>query len=75
MVNHISSSTSLSLKSHFTFLFYTFCTVGILESGCEDFETASDVHDAVGDLFLEMSESQTDFVNDVCEQLIRMLKV
>lgn len=49
--------------------------LGILESGSDEFETASDVYDAVGDLFLEISESNPDIVKGVCEQLIRILKV
>jgi hypothetical protein len=49
--------------------------VGILESGSEDFENASDVYDAVGDLFLEISECDPDVVQDLCEQLAGVLKM
>ena len=53
----------------------TLYLVGILESGSEDFENASDVYDAVGDLFLEISECDPDVVQDLCEQLVGVLKL
>ncbi|CAB4003103.1 ATP-binding cassette sub-family F member 3 [Paramuricea clavata] len=48
---------------------------GILESSSEDFENASDVYDAVGDLFLEISENGSDVIQDLCEQLLGILKI
>jgi hypothetical protein len=46
-----------------------------LELSSEDFENASDVYDAVGDLFLEISENGSDVIQDLCEQLLGVLKM
>lgn len=56
-------------------LFVNIGFLGILESSSEDFETATDVYDAVGELLYEISESNPNVVNEVCEQLIRILKM
>ncbi|XP_046850189.1 ATP-binding cassette sub-family F member 3-like isoform X2 [Xenia sp. Carnegie-2017] len=48
---------------------------GVLESGNDDFESATDIYDAVGDLFLEISQSNSDLAQDICEQLMRALKL
>ncbi|XP_071945787.1 ATP-binding cassette sub-family F member 3-like isoform X2 [Antedon mediterranea] len=49
---------------------------GVLESGSDDFESAEDINEAVGGFLLEVAgEKASNLVDQVCEQLSKVLKL
>ena len=57
------------------YLILLICVSGILTGGLDDFDTVQDLHDAIGDVLVELDPDKTqDDVLEICDRLFCIMK-
>ena len=64
-----------NMTTYFTFSTVCCFVTGILIGGLDDFDTVDDLHDAIGDVLLELDPDKTkDDVLQICGRLFYVMK-